>query len=860
MADKKHLLLVPSTHWDREWYKTQAEFNVYLTELFDQVLRRLESGELASFFTDGQAVIVEDILTLKPQWKERIARFAAEGKLEIGPFYALTDMYIPSGESFFRNISCGLEIVRTLGGKTGIPYAPDAFGHNADLPAILASAGFDAYFFCRGMGDQLTPPRSEFIWHDRYNNYKLLGLAAIIDIFHPVTGAWICGAYALGMDLPRNDGEFKERLEILMHDLEKYSDLPDQLAINGSDHLLPEDDLAGRIERFNNSGADFTAESAPIADFVARAWRNLDLKKLPAVSGELTAGKFFRILTGTTSSRVNLKIRNARAQYYLEKIVEPAMAEAPDEVRRLYQEHLDNAWKMLLQNQTHDSICGCGTDAVVRENEVRFDRIEKSMTVIAERLLRLKYGVEDLRMLMPKPGAELIKIAIRSNMYGCTDRLWSFSVVLPDKIDINDYVLEDGQGREWDFIAEDEEKAGTTNGPFLPSGPMGYLCSRLRIFTDMPMPEGFSTASAFFRKKAKTHREGEGVLPLTVSGGELVLTGPEGSVQGFLTLCDTTDCGDEYDYRSGADAVTAFNTPWRTGKEVRCGTLFRQEFFCEISVPEKRGSAVEVRLPIRLLITGRAGEKAFQAQLFVENKAADHRLQLIVRMPFEFTEYCRQSQIQHIMTPVAPFPEGADWRDRTEPLRRNFGFLSVRSAAGVFSVMPRGLHEHTSDGRSFAITLLRAVGNLGNTGAGPQIRTPEAQLPGEHHFTIAFSREGEGMAGNALWKQSDRLLNDACGVVLHPGVETVNMTGSSLKLISQELLISGFLYDGYLKKRILRIFNPACVKGSGRLCGDGVPERLAEVTYSYGTPAESGRYVDPSSIVLQPGEILTLAY
>ena len=57
MADKKHLLLVPSTHWDREWYKTQAEFNVYLTELFDQVLHRLDSGELASFFTDGQVFL-----------------------------------------------------------------------------------------------------------------------------------------------------------------------------------------------------------------------------------------------------------------------------------------------------------------------------------------------------------------------------------------------------------------------------------------------------------------------------------------------------------------------------------------------------------------------------------------------------------------------------------------------------------------------------------------------------------------------------------------------------------------------------------------------------------------------------------
>ena len=859
MAEKKHLLLVPSSHWDREWYKPQSEFNVYLTELFDRVLCRLESGELTNFLTDGQAVIVEDMLTLKPQWKERIARFAAEGKLEIGPFYALTDMYVPSGESFFRNISTGLEIVRSLGGKTGIPYAPDAFGHNADLPAILASAGFDGYFFCRGMGDQLTPPRSEFIWQDRYGRYKLLGLAAIIDIFHPVTGAWICGAYALGMDLPQKDEDFKERLEILMHDLEKYSDLPDQLAVNGSDHLLPEDDLSGRIARFNDSATDFTVETATIADFVARAWRNLDLKKLPAVSGELIAGKFFRILTGTSSSRINLKMRNARAQYYLEKIVEPAMAEAPEEIRQRYQEHLDCAWKMLLQNQTHDSICGCGTDAVVRENQVRFDKIESIMTVLSERLLRLKCGVEDLRMLMPKPDAELIKIAVRRNMNDAGGKLWSFSMVLPDLIDINDYVLEDARGREWDFIAEYEAKASTTNGPFLPSGPMGYLCSRLRIFTDMQLPEGCCTAMAFFRKRSGAPQEAAGSLPVSADGGELVLHGPAGDVRGFLTLCDTTDCGDEYDYRPGEDPVTVFNTPWRSGEMIRKGTLYQQEFFCEISVPEKAGAAAEFLLPVRLQITGKVGEKALQAQISVENKAEDHRLQLIVKTPFTFTEYCRQSQMQHIITQVASFAEGAEWRDHTEPLRRNFGFMSIHGNTGDFAVMPKGLHEHTTDGKSFALTLLRAVGNLGNTGAGPHIRTPEAQMPGAHLFTVAFSWEGHGTESNVLWNQSNRLLNDACGVVLHPGVETEPLTESTLELVSNELVISAFMYDKYLQKQILRIFNPTCKKGSGILKGSLVPEKLSKVTYSYGTPAVSGEYISPDAILLQPGEILTLA-
>ena len=37
---KTRLMLVPSTHWDREWYKPHAEFGVHLTELFDTVLTK----------------------------------------------------------------------------------------------------------------------------------------------------------------------------------------------------------------------------------------------------------------------------------------------------------------------------------------------------------------------------------------------------------------------------------------------------------------------------------------------------------------------------------------------------------------------------------------------------------------------------------------------------------------------------------------------------------------------------------------------------------------------------------------------------------------------------------------------------
>ena len=857
---KKKLLLVPSTHWDREWYKPQSEFSVYLTELFETVLEKLESGELGNYFTDGQAVMVEDILNLKPEWRERLAKFAAQGKLELGPFYVLTDMYMPSGESFFRNISYGIEIIRQLGGKPGIPYAPDAFGHNQDMPAILNSAGFDAYFFCRGIGDQMEPPRSEFIWRDRNGHYQVLALSAIVDVFHPVTGRWISGAYGLGMNLPQKQEDFNERLEVIWQHLEQYSDLPVQLAVNGSDHLLPEENLAARIEKFNAEKDAFKVETAPIAEYVREAWNNLDTDKLDSVTGELVAGRFFRILTGTSSSRVILKIRNAQAQFLLEKIVEPAMACAEKTLRQRYSEHLDNAWKWLLQNQAHDSICGCSVDAVHREMNVRYDKIESSMKVVAERLLRIRSNVRELKAIMPANDAEILKVAVTHNAYGVNNgKLWHFSFVLPSDIEINDYALIDNEGNEHEFFAFKDAPASTTNGPFIPAGPMGRLCDRLTVYTAMPVCEGFGSTSMTFRKKTAALTAGNKNIPLSVKNGKLVLQTPKYTVEDFLSLTDMSDVGDEYDYRPGENPHCCTNSAWR---EVSCSVkekIYNAEFAASVEIPVSCGSDEKVKIEVFLQIIGAFGDNGFAARVTVANNACDHRLQLHIKTPFEFAEYCRESQFCHSITSVERMTEPDNWRDKTEPLRRNFGFIAVGNADKKFAVMPQGLHEHTTDGKSFDITLLRAVGNLGQSGAGPRINAPEAQCLGKINCCIAFAWDGDGAAANELQQMSSRLNDTAYGAVLHPEISSLEYDETLYKLESKELLVSAYMYDKDVQNTIVRIYNPTNRIGKGVLSGRDIPQKLRLMRYEKGSICDSGTTVESDNITLKPGEIATFA-
>ena len=262
-------------------------------------------------------------------------------------------------------------------------------------------------------------------------------------------------------------------------------------------------------------------------------------------------------------------------------------------------------------------------------------------------------------------------------------------------------------------------------------------------------------------------------------------------------------------------------------------------------------------MPVELQMTGTFSDDSFIADITVNNNARDHRLQLRIRTPFDFTQYCRESQFNHIITDVARMVEPDTWRDKTEPLRRNFGHISITSNGRDFAFMPQGLFEHTTDGKSFDLTLFRAVGNLGQSGAGPHIDAPEAQIQGEIKLSVAFSLKGYGANSNNLWKMANRLLNPVCGVVLHPDVESRIYSENYVNLESDKLLVSAFTFDKSLNKNIVRIFNPANGNASGSLSGLNIPDSLTKLEYKYGTISETSEKVPANNITLKAGEIAT---
>ena len=107
--------LVSHTHWDREWYRTAEEFRQRLVDLVDELIADPPAdGE--AFLLDGQAIVVEDYLAVKPENRERLRGLLQAGRIEAGPWYVLADELIPSGEALIRNLLVGHHVLqRSMG-------------------------------------------------------------------------------------------------------------------------------------------------------------------------------------------------------------------------------------------------------------------------------------------------------------------------------------------------------------------------------------------------------------------------------------------------------------------------------------------------------------------------------------------------------------------------------------------------------------------------------------------------------------------------------------------------------------------------------------------------------------------------
>ena len=103
--EKTNVHIVPHTHWDREWRYPIWKNRSLLVDFMDNLLKILkERPSYSQFLLDGQSVVIEDYLEVRPERRAEVEKYIAEGRITCGPWYTLPDLYPIDGECLVRNL------------------------------------------------------------------------------------------------------------------------------------------------------------------------------------------------------------------------------------------------------------------------------------------------------------------------------------------------------------------------------------------------------------------------------------------------------------------------------------------------------------------------------------------------------------------------------------------------------------------------------------------------------------------------------------------------------------------------------------------------------------------------------------
>lgn len=718
------------THWDREWYRTFQEFRLRLVQVVDFVLDQLEQNKLNSFYFDGQTIALEDYLKIKPENKDRIIKLIKEKKLFIGPWYVLADEFLVSGESLVRNLLTGINQSKEFGCNDFIGYLPDAFGHSSEIPRILAGANIDYAVVWRGAGEN----KSEFIWQSP-DNSAVLTTYLTEGYFHDY----------LNQDVSAQKKALN--IEKILNEIKKYSANKALLLPLGGDHLAPVEDFNESLKQVNELIQDYNLRSGSLFDY-KKLLKNNDISK---ITGELRDNSRNFILSGTLSTRTYLKIANAKATWKLSKLAEPlyTLLNQSKEIDGFANE-LDYAWKLLLKNHAHDSICGCSVDEVHDEMISRFNQVEQiSDWLIGDCLNKLTQKVKKGNLIV----------------YNASDK--AFSGVIKLK----------------------------TSEPL----PKNLLSQHLQDMNEFPQEILYDIKRAPVQEDIKEYKEylvwAENIKPYSIQiidndfkykeHPTIVETGDrfiknsrirlEINDNGTLKLTDS-DMGKTFDnlimfYDVADDGDTYNFSPIVNDKPIESKFIKSQivengilrgilRLYYEMDLPEsldrkaKKRSKNILKHKITVDISVTADSKRVEFDLNWENLSKDHLLQIRFNFPEKVYKTFAENNFGIIERDFDPdynqfekFPAKKDFeiKSNTAPMQR-FVF------ANGLGIITEGIAEYGVEKNDLFITILRttekisggAIGTRG-TPAGPPLNVPKAQCIGKQNvkFAICAAKQPE---------------------------------------------------------------------------------------------------------------------
>lgn len=806
---RTEVLLVSHTHWDREWYRTFEAFRAHLVDTVDRVLDQLDEDPGWCFLLDGQAVVVEDYLAVRPDRRQRLAAAVASGRLAVGPWYVQPDSLLPSGESHVRNLLEGRRVAESLGRCSAVAYCPDSFGHPAQFPQLFDGFGLGPFVYWRGNGDEIDELGPVYRW--------------VAPDGSAVAAYALLRGYFCAAGLPEDPGAAADALAGIVADLDRCPGVP-VLLMNGVDHMYPQPhtaEVAAALAARTGAGVrrGLLDDLRPV----------LDPDGLPPFSGELLGGRLANLLPGVWSSRMGLKVANRCAERSLVGWAEPWAAlgaalgladEAPS---------LRAARRALLANQAHDSIGGCSKDEVHRQMRGRFATATELADETTARVLQRVAGLGpdrhtawdtalDVAVFNPSPHPRTDVVRVPLDGFPLYRITYADVGTHPLALAARTVAGYEVDGRPARVVASTdpgrvrmEEDCPALDLEFVVDDVPALGWRRVRLTPSAAHHERVDDGDAI--------ANGTGTAVAVAADGTLSVTAGGRTFSGLGAVEDVGDRGDTYDF----DPVDA-----DPGAVLRAVDVERRRHPSGIErllvtrtfdVPERvdpdrrRRSARTVALVVRTEVRVAPGVDRVDLRVEVDNTACDHRLRLLFPTGWPCGRFHSATTFDVATRTTAPAVDAGWWH----PAPTTFPHQGWVSANGL-TVAAHGLPEAevTADG-TIAVTLLRAVGWLSHVElgrrpipAGPTLPAPDAQCPGPCRADLTIRLEPDDVAADP-GSMAARASGDELGLRAVPaGPTPLFPEGRDLFHLGPPSLVLSALKpaeDG--NGAILRVLNPS---------------------------------------------------
>ncbi len=754
--------LIPHVHWDREWYLTRHGFLARLVPMLDRVLDLLEAHPSLRFHLDGQTVIADDYLAVVPERRGRLRRLVERGQLALGPWYILADELIPRGDSLRRNLELGIASSASLGGHSRVLYSPDAFGHPAGLPDLAARFDLPWAVLWRGLGHVDGRSRDLYRWTGP-------GGGSVLVYHLPPEG------YEMGIDLMTAGADFSARWRDLRDRITARAVCEHVAVLVGADHHTPSLGLPHLAERIAAIEPDAEVRFSSFDEF----FQAIEAAEptLQPLHGELrNSAGYVWSLQGVHSTRMRMKRRYAEAESLLLDVVEPLTAVAGEGSPGL----LDEAWRLLVQSQFHDTIAGCAADGVAREQAVRLDAvvtIAGELTAAAlDRLtdhdpnaVRRQPDSARPTLVLWHPGPEAFSgVVIARTTWFKRDILVGppgsrapavglgyqpFHLRTPEGAEIPVQVLRIAEATERIDASEHYPDLDLVDQAWIAFRVGDLPGGRPNLFeavadrVSAPLANGDVVSV-----EARSLRNDRIEVAVDADGSFSIRDLRSGRhITGLGVVESEPDRGDLYTPDIDRLAVRRAQV-----LEVRC--LAEGPLVAALEVRWEVAPVMESLVRGRTVLSLHAGESALRLRVEFDNWATDHRLRL--RLPLEMG-----AQV------IAGSPFGVErrgagkldtsWSDEAGlPTAPAHDFLcpADESHSGFRLDLPGFFEYELTDRGEVLITLLRAVGVLSRDDlttrrghAGWAMPTPEAAEFGRHVVTMAIGMEPAGWMPVSRW-------------------------------------------------------------------------------------------------------------